>query len=70
MENLEQIKKYLRSGDQKLCAEITEYTEDYVKKVIAEERKNEKIITVLTEIIENRKKLIARLKSFNYKPQS
>lgn len=67
MEKLSQIKKELRNGDQKLCAELTGYSLDYVKMVVREIRNNEKIVKTLGEIIKSRKALFARIKSFNYK---
>lgn len=69
MKKIDKIKKDLRVGDQKLCAEVTGYCEDYVKMVVAERRFNKTIIHVLSEIVQNRKQLIKALKSFNYKTQ-
>jgi hypothetical protein len=69
MKNLTQIKKELRRGDFLLCHDITKYTTDYIKKVVAGDRINENIVFVLGEIVQNRKDLFKRLKSFNYKTQ-
>lgn len=69
MKKLTQIKKDLRSGDQKLVADALGFTQDYINKVLKEERNSEKVLTALSEVIENRKKLFKRLKSFNYKTQ-
>lgn len=61
MKKLSQIKRGLRRGDHKLIAEITRFTPDYVKMVLAGTRKNQRIVDVAAQVIDSRKKLVAKL---------
>lgn len=55
-----EIKGLLRSGDHKLIGEITEYTQDYVGKVLDMDRNNPLIIEVARLILRNRQYVAER----------
>lgn len=67
MEKREEIKMKLPLGAIKDIATITGYTRDYVQMVLRGDRKNERIIALAIKAIEEREKMIARLKEYNKK---
>lgn len=57
-QRLREINISLRSGDQKLIAEILECTSDYVGMVLRGERKSERVLSLTEKLIENRDEFI------------
>ena len=55
-----EIKSLMRVGDQKLIADITEYTLDYVEKVLDGLRNNTLIVEVARLILKDRQDVVER----------
>jgi hypothetical protein len=60
------LKLNIRPVDIQVVAEITGFTSDYVRRVIAGTRKNPAIIEAAEKVVENRRQLIDALKEYNF----
>lgn len=62
MRTIDEINDKIRSGDQKLAADLAECTSDYVGMVLRKERKSERVVKILNQIIDNREGLFKTYK--------